>query len=139
MFLRKRRLKKEDKNYKRRVVLTTVVLVAGFSMIFVSIYYALFSMGYSYVNPISKNVNSFQSRVKDGLEKANIKFTQAVSNSDGSQKIKLKDGSEIIFSYNKDLNRQIASLQLLLSRLTIEDKKLKTLDFRFASPVVSFN
>jgi len=52
--------------------------------------------------------------------------------------VELRDGGELILSSKKDLENQLSSLQLILSRLTIEGKKLKKLDFRYDNPVVSF-
>jgi cell division septal protein FtsQ len=52
--------------------------------------------------------------------------------------ITLKDGQEVIFSEKKQLAEQMASLQLIVNRLTIEGRKFIRIDFRFNSPVVSF-
>ena len=61
-----------------------------------------------------------------------------VNDSDGSFAVTLQDGGEVILSSKKDIGSQLTSLQLVLSRLTIEGKKLKRLDFRFDNPVVEF-
>ena len=50
--------------------------------------------------------------------------------------IMLKDGSEVHISSKKEIIPQIASLQLILSRLTMEGKGIKALDLRFDKPVI---
>lgn len=139
MFQRKRRLAKENKNYSRKLFLGVTLLIAGLSILSAVVYYSL-SLGQdSLLNPLSKERNSFETQIKSEVEKVSIKTDSVSLNSDGSVTAKLDSGGEVIFAKNKAINSQIASLQLLLSRLTIEGKKLKSLDFRFASPVVSFN
>lgn len=43
-----------------------------------------------------------------------------------------------IFNKKKKISEQITSLQLILSRLTIEGKQASKIDFRFDNPVVTF-
>jgi hypothetical protein len=92
-----------------------------------------------YLSPLSLTFSSFESRVRDNLDKKNIKYFNVRTKPGNLVTLNLVSGGEVTFTANKDILDQIASLQLILSRLTIEDKKLKTLDFRFASPVVSYN
>lgn len=139
MLLRKRRLNKEDPFYKIKIIFLTLLFISsvviGFSYLYINNYFT----GYNYINPLSINRNSSQYLFKEKLEKSNLGFTKIVINKDDSISATLKSGGSVIFSSKKDLSSQITSLQLILSRLTIEGKKLKTLDFRFDNPVVSFN
>jgi hypothetical protein len=50
----------------------------------------------------------------------------------------LKDGLEIILSNDYPIDWQLASLQRIISTLTIENKQPKLVDFRFDKPVVKF-
>lgn len=140
MLLRKRRLSKENPFYKIKIIFLTLLfissIVVGFSYLYINNY---FSAAYDYINPLSLNRNSFQILIEDDLEKSKIGFSKVIVNKDDSITANLKNGGSVIFSSKKDLESQITSLQLILSRLTIEGKKLKTLDFRFDNPVVSFN
>lgn len=52
--------------------------------------------------------------------------------------ILLKNKGEIILSLEKNLEEQVASLQLILTRFTIEGKGVRSLDFRFNKPVIIF-
>ncbi len=51
---------------------------------------------------------------------------------------KIKNGPEVLFSTVKDLDWQINSLQLILTRLAIENKKPILLDLRYDQPIVKF-
>jgi hypothetical protein len=61
-----------------------------------------------------------------------------INSTDGGILTTLKNGQQIIFSDKNDLGSQVASLQLILSRLTIEGKSIHRVDFRFNNPVVSY-
>ena len=139
MLLRKRRLSKENPTYKIKIIFLCFLfissIVIGFSYLYINNYFS----AYDYINPLSLNRNSFQILIEEDLEKSKIGFSKVIVNKDDSITANLKNGGSVIFSSKKDLESQITSLQLILSRLTIEGKKLKTLDFRFDNPVVSFN
>ncbi len=139
MLQKKRLLKKERIKEKSRNIF--LFFLCSF-IIFLIIEYLYFNFSFgrtSYLNPIAINKVSVISQTEDKLEKAKIYFTSVSLQDDGSLKVELKGGGEVILSSKKDIQNQISSLQLILSRLTIEDgKKLKNLDFRYDSPVVSF-
>jgi len=71
------------------------------------------------------------------LNEKRIEFKK-ITQEEGAVRVILKDDSEVIFSSKKDIGTQVSSLQLTLSRLTIDGKKLKIIDFRFSNPVISF-
>lgn len=50
--------------------------------------------------------------------------------------VRLLDGTSVNFSLEKDLSKQASSLQIILSRLTIEGKKVGKIDFRYEPPVM---
>jgi hypothetical protein len=134
----RRRLKKEQSKYKYKVFFIAIFVIALFIL---TGEYLLLNFSFGSVNlisPIAKENRSKLLTLQAVLDKKQIQYASFSLNSDGSYSVLLKDGSEIILSEKKDLNSQLASLQLILSRLTIEGKKLKKLDFRFDNPVVSF-
>ena len=47
-------------------------------------------------------------------------------------------GLKLVFSLNKDLNIQLASLQLILQKAKIESKPIDSIDLRFNKPVVVY-
>lgn len=50
----------------------------------------------------------------------------------------LNDGVSVIFSTEKDAKNQVSSLQEIMNRLTIDNKKPKKIDFRYSKPIVNF-
>lgn len=52
--------------------------------------------------------------------------------------IQREGNQEVILSSQKAIDEQISSLQLILSRLTMEGRHLKRLDLRFDKPVIVF-
>ncbi len=138
MLFSKRRINKYNSKQSLKLILITILFVGLISSFFVFLYINFYINTYGFISPLSQNKETLLVKVEEELEKQNISFGKISSNSDGSLAVKLKDESEIIFSSKKDVRSQITSLQLMLSRLTIEGKKLKSLDFRFDNPVVSF-
>lgn len=63
---------------------------------------------------------------------------QYITNDTTTITITLNNAAVILLSSQKDLQKQLASLQLTLSQLTIEGKQFKKLDFRFDKPFVTF-
>lgn len=76
--------------------------------------------------------------IKDACHSANLVCSQVIALPDGSVQITLDSGIVAILSIQKDLKKQLASLQQVASQLTIKGKQLKRVDFRFARVVVSF-
>jgi len=138
MFQRKRQLKKtREKNKIKFAFIALFILLIAFLLIEYA--YLHFSFGkVAYISPIVQGKASQNLLLENQLEKANVPFSTISLISDGSFVVMLKDGGEVILSSKKDIKSQISSLQLILSRLTIEGKRLKILDFRFDNPVVSF-
>lgn len=116
----------------------------------------IFSTGYLYfkffkkteiISPIpelsqkSKTIKENEDRknkFQEALTKNKIDFSAISQSSDGSILVELKDGAKINFDQNKNINEQISSLQLMLSRFTIEGKRIDNLDFRYDNPVILF-
>lgn len=70
--------------------------------------------------------------------KSNIAFSEVKNSTGSSILVILEDGNDVLFSAKKSLGEQVSSLQLILSRLTIEGKRFKSLDLRFEKPIVSY-
>ncbi len=138
MLLRKRRINKYSSKRGIKVFLIIILFIGLIVTFFSYIYINFYINTYGFISPISDNKESLLVKVELELERQSISFGKVTSNPDGSLTVKLKDESEIIFSSKRQVKSQITSLQLMLSRLTIEGKKLKSLDFRFDNPVVSF-
>jgi len=51
---------------------------------------------------------------------------------------KIKDGPRVYFSKNKEAGWQVLSLELILNKLAIDNKKPVLIDLRFEQPIVKF-
>ncbi|MDP2649928.1 MAG: hypothetical protein Q8P10_03705 [bacterium] len=90
------------------------------------------------ISPVSfTNNNNNLKKLETLLKQSNISFG-SLSSSSSSYFVKFKDGEEVILDSNKPLEQQISSLQLVLSRLTIEGKRFVRLDLRYDKPVIQF-
>lgn len=72
------------------------------------------------------------------LKKNDLSAISVTTASDSAIFVTLDTGEQIIFSQSKDLNQQIASLQLIRRQLTIEGKRLGRVDFRFDNPIITY-
>ena len=89
------------------------------------------------ISPLGQNKPFRVSNLEVLLKKANVPFSSVTRSSD-FYIIILSGGGQVIMSSKKELAVQISSLQLMLWRLTIEGKRIKSLDFRFDKPIINF-
>jgi hypothetical protein len=78
----------------------------------------------------------YASKLEEILQKNNISYSKVSRLEKTSYLIKLSDDKEIIISSQKDINKQISSLQFILSHFTMEGKEFSKLDLRFDKPVI---
>lgn len=139
------KIKRQRRQYKYFIIF---FLFIGFLAFIFYFFYQILLKNKSLISPvpISLSINGRKilfSNIPDSnlanlLRKSGINYSLISSSSDLSYLVKLETGEEIIFSSKKDLNSQVSSLQLVLSRLKIEGKSFKRLDLRFDQPVVVF-
>ena len=72
------------------------------------------------------------------LQEKKIAYKTVTKLQDNAYAIKLMDGSEVIISSQENINKEMSSLQFILSRLTMESKEFTRLDLRFEKPVITF-
>lgn len=84
-----------------------------------------------------KNSGLNQQQIELLLKSKNIAYVSVSVNSETIH-ITLDEESDVLFSSSKNISEQVTSLQLIVSRLTIEGKRFKRLDFRYNKPVVVF-
>ena len=143
-------LKKTARKKNKFLLYAPFVLIFLFFLLFfyaVRLYLPSIFNKSAFVSPIAFSIKekigvlsggSSNKELENLLSQKNIAFSSISVLSDSSYLVKLSTGEEIIFSGTKAMPPQVSSLQLILSRLTIEGKKLKILDFRYDNPVVSF-
>jgi hypothetical protein len=74
-------------------------------------------------------------KLQEGLRKDTIAYT-SIKQGNNSFIVTLQSGGTVTFSTQKDIMTQIASLQYILSHLTMEGRQFSTLDLRFKQPVI---
>jgi cell division septal protein FtsQ len=136
MFLTKRKLKKERSKFRFKILVLFLILLL-FVLLTVEYLFLNLNSKKPFISPIVKPTESVVLDLEKELKKYKISFSSMVYE-DGNIVLNLKDGGVVILSSKKDISLQLSSLQLILSRLTIEGKKLKSLDLRFDSPIISF-
>jgi hypothetical protein len=81
---------------------------------------------------------NYISNLEKILKENKITYTSVFKLQYTSYMIKLSNGSQVIISSQKDINKEISSLQFILKRLTMEGKEFTKLDLRFDKPVITF-
>lgn len=149
----RKRQKKNNRHFFARTILflaiSLLVLSVGlfsFSQLFPNLWF----IKSTFVSPIptvlsksnkqdSQDRNIATTQVLQAiLLKNNIPFSSTSLLSDSSYLVQLIAGEEVLLSSKKPLASQISSLQLLLSRFTIEGKRFTRLDLRFDKPIAVF-
>lgn len=142
-----RSFKKRKKILVLQKILIVFAIISCIIIVIEIIYLAKALQKPKFISPIAdtyKNVlaaitnNSPKNQLIELLHKDSISYTSISSYGDGSMLIKLENGEEVLLSSKKSLETQVSSLQLILSRLTIEGKRIAKLDLRFDNPVIVF-
>jgi hypothetical protein len=96
-----------------------------------------------YISPLASRIfaqshpqESKLDLLKKTLQSKGIEYKEVTKDSEAVFTVVLKDGSRVTFSSQKDIITQIASLQYILSHLTMEGKLFSRLDLRFDKPVI---
>lgn len=89
-----------------------------------------------YISPIGK-IDTDLVLVEKKLKDRNISFS-SVTLSENSYLVNISNNGQIRLSQDKNIDKQISSLQRILIQLTIEGKPFKSMDFRFSEPIISF-
>ncbi len=141
---KKKELPRKRKRHLRKVIFySSLVATLLVILIGVAFYYLLIKFEKPlYVSPVStthlaqtnQEVIEEQEVEKD-LQKDKITYS-SVTKDDNSYIVTLADDSKVTFSSQKDIMTQIASLQYILSHLTMEGRQFSSLDLRFDQPVI---
>lgn len=135
---------KKRKLRKKRIFYLFYIIVFIIAVSFPVIIFLVLSRESPLISPIATTIKNNFARggmledYKKSLAKSNIEFDNISLSSDLSIHLFLKNNGEVIFSSEKDMDAQISSLQLIISRSTIEGKRLSRLDFRFDKPIVVY-
>jgi len=136
MSRQKRLLKKEKVKIRIKLIFAVlaVLIITAIGLEFLYFNFVKVSI----ISPLARGKLSKLANLENELTQKKIPFANVIAGSNDSYTVNLLDGGEVILSSKKEIGSQLSSLQLMLSKLTIEGKKLKVLDFRFDNPVVTF-
>lgn len=131
------------RNRKAKKGLFLILLFLLFFLVLTSLFFYYWFTKTLFISPLPDrsldNSNPLATEeLKTLLGKSNIAFSEVKSSTGSSILVTLKDGGDVLFSAKKSLREQVSSLQLILSRLTIEGKRFKSLDLRFEKPSVVY-
>lgn len=84
----------------------------------------------------NKEKGQEEKEIEKLLKQKSIAFSEIRKESSQQYKIDLENNGEVIISSKKGIAEQLSSLQVVLSRLTMEGKKFKRLDLTYDRPVI---
>ena len=129
---------KKIKRKTRRKRILQILFFSGYILFFliliIFVWASKFFPNDFVISPIAK---SSQKSLTSILEKKNIKY-DSVEKIEDYYLVKVKGAGDVLISTQKDLDEQVSSLQLISSRLKIEGKTFRRLDFRYEKTVVAF-
>lgn len=148
MKLPERKLNRRQRRYFQK----KYFFLFGFTCLFIAAIVGTFifvsSQKQLYVSPLPfiKNIQTafaddstqIEKQMHIELKKKGIMYENVVMEDDHTFRIALKDNGTVFLTSEKDISQQIASLQVILVRLTMEGKKIAKLDMRFGKPVIVF-
>ncbi len=148
MWINKRVLKKHHKTNKKLVFFLCFFGIGTIAMLLYSsfILFQLLSPQ-MLLNPIPNirsvlgkkiDQDTLQTEVANALREKNISFNTVEKVDDSSVKVTLDGKEEVFFTTNKDISSQITSLQVIITRTTMEGRHFTKLDLRFDKPVIVF-
>lgn len=145
MFRKKANLplrRKQKRSFKFYGTISGIFFIV-FSIIF--IYVIIFTTRSGLISPIPKwgkqlvgvglQKNDVQT-IEITLRKYKIPYKMVTKYEEHSYEILLQNGEVVLLSGKKQIEQQISSLQVIVSRLTMEGKQFKKLDLRFDKPVI---
>jgi len=141
--------KKKELPRKRRRFIKKIIFLSSFLfaiiivLIGVSFYFLFLKLQKPlYISPLptaqvaqADQGEIIEQQIESDLRKKQIDFSSVIREND-SYVITLQNKSKVTFSPQKDIMTQIASLQYILSHLTMEGRQFSSLDLRFDQPVI---
>ena len=127
---------KKEASKKRLGILLVFLGLVGLNLILV--YSAFLEKPKPIVSPLSKNQVSSSEIIEKKLKESGVRYKNFSTEKDLTYLVKLDPNGEVALDPQKDVDKQLSSLQLILKQLKIEGKTLKRLDFRYEKPIITF-
>lgn len=141
---KKKELPRKRKRFIRKVyffsLFILIIFIIGigvaFYFLFITFQKPLYVSPIPLVNSITQTlVDKSYNELQIGLKKDQIDYSSIVR-ANQAYEVTLTGGGKVTFSSQKDIMTQIASLQYILSHLTMEGRQFSSLDLRFDKPVI---
>jgi hypothetical protein len=141
---KKKELPRKRRRFIKRVLFYSSILLVLAIVCIGYTWYSLWNKLHKplYISPLptaqvahADQVEEVAQQLESDLQKKQIGFT-SVTRQDDSYIVTLQDNGKVTFSSQKDIMSQIASLQYILSHLTMEGRQFSSLDLRFDQPVI---
>lgn len=124
---------RRSKIFKKRNVIYLFLLVLLISLPF--LFYLVFLKNAAVISPLSKQANF--TNIEEILKEKQILFS-SVTLLNSTYTVNIPNSGQVMLSSQKNINKQISSLQRILHALTIEGKPFKSIDLRFNEPTIVF-
>jgi len=138
----RRKVKREIKRVFFRILIVSIVITALVLLVLsIKNLLPLLKFGSEQKNSIIKPVSKVATAndLSKILSDKNLIMESLIEGSSSGIIIgKIKDGPKVYFSKNKEAGWQVLSLELILNKLTIDNKKPVLIDLRFEQPIVKF-
>jgi len=143
---KKKELPRKRKRFIRKIIfLSSFFLAIIVVLLGVAFYFAILKLQKPlYISPLptaqaaQADQREIEQQIENNLRKKQIVFSSVTRQND-SYVVTLQNESKVTFSSQKDIMTQIASLQYILSHLTMEGRQFSSLDLRFDQPVIVIN
>lgn len=144
MWSRKRILKKEQKKRNKKRILFFSILSALVGILLIGVGIVVLMHEPVFISPLplkqSFGGSTEEDEIKQSiirlLKEQKISYTNLKQLSKTTYFLQLKENGDVFLTAEKDISEQLASLQKILSRLTMDGKKFVRLDLRYDKPVI---
>lgn len=144
MWSRKRLLKKEKKQYTKKRILLLSFLSGGFGVILIGIGYIVLTQEPVFMSPLplfsafggSDDKDISKETIIQYLKNQQISYSHLKQPGKTIYQVTLVNNGDVFLTTEKDIPEQLASLQRIVSRLTMEGKKFSRLDLRYDKPII---
>lgn len=142
---KKKELPRKRRRWVKKIIIVVLIIlvlavIAGGAMFY--LYEVKMQKSFPITSMVTKPIISVQpdkiyTELQSDLPKYQIEYTSITKQGD-SYIVALQDDGKVTFSSQKAIMTQIASLQYILSHLTMEGRQFSSLDLRFDQPVIVF-
>lgn len=142
MMLRRKRTLPNHRKRRKRIGRLLGILLPCMGIIFAALFF--FRKSDVLIRPIPEGPFSqvlsgsddTEKLIEKAIKERKIDYKEVKKVASASYKVKLSSGEEILLTDTKDIGSQLSSLQVIISRLTMEGKRFSKLDLRFDRPVI---